>query len=82
MNSSYIQSFDGTVLYLEKEVPKEAKAIVLIVHGLCEHGGRYDYVAEKLKDSNFGVYRFDHRGHARSEGKKIFTAILTKLPMM
>lgn len=72
MNSSYIQSFDGTVLYLEKEVPKEAKAIVLIVHGLCEHGGRYDYVAEKLKDSNFGVYRFDHRGHARSEGKKIF----------
>lgn len=67
-----IDSFDGTRLFLQTEVPATAKAIVVIVHGLCEHQGRYDYVARKLTDRGFGVYRFDHRGHGQSEGKPIF----------
>ena len=35
-----ISSFDGMKLYLNKEVPDLAKAVVVIVHGLCEHQGR------------------------------------------
>jgi lysophospholipase len=67
-----IQTFDGTKLFLKTSVPHTPKAIVVIVHGLCEHLGRYDYITEKLMDQNFGVYRFDHRGHGKSEGKPIF----------
>lgn len=66
------RTFDDTQLFLRTDFPATAKAIVVIVHGLCEHLGRYDYITEKLTDQNFGVYRFDHRGHGRSEGKPIF----------
>ncbi len=69
---SYLPSFDGTRLFLRTDVPAAPKAIIVIVHGLCEHLGRYDYVTEQLTARNFGVYRFDHRGHGKSEGKPIF----------
>lgn len=69
---TYIQSFDGTRLFLKTNVPAAPKAIIVIVHGLCEHLGRYAYITQKLTDRNFGVYRFDHRGHGKSEGKPIF----------
>jgi alpha-beta hydrolase superfamily lysophospholipase len=66
------KSFDGTCLYLKKDVPARAKAVAVIVHGLAEHLGRYDYVTEKLLSRQIGVYRFDHRGHGKSEGKPVF----------
>ncbi|HWQ30366.1 MAG TPA: lysophospholipase [Negativicutes bacterium] len=68
----FVSSFDKTELYAKKDIPSDPKAIVVIVHGLCEHQGRYDYLMKKLNDSGYGVYRFDHRGHGRSGGKKIF----------
>ncbi|PYE52440.1 lysophospholipase [Paenibacillus barcinonensis] len=67
-----IQSFDGTQLYFSKDIVENAKAAVVIVHGLAEHASRYDYVTEKLNNRGFNVYRFDHRGHARSEGPRTF----------
>jgi alpha-beta hydrolase superfamily lysophospholipase len=69
---TYIQSFDGTRLFLKTDVPAAPKAIIVIVHGLCEHLGRYEYITQKLTGRNFGVYRFDHRGHGKSEGKPVF----------
>lgn len=69
---SYVLSYDGTKLYLKKDIPDNPKALIIIVHGLCEHSDRYDYTAQKLYNYNYGVYRFDHRGHGRSEGKKVF----------
>ena len=48
MTEKMITSFDGTQLYMKKEAAEGAKAIVVIVHGLCEHQGRYDYFADKL----------------------------------
>lgn len=67
-----ISSFDGTKLYFCKNMVDNAKAAAVIVHGLCEHAGRYDYLTAKLNARGFHVYRFDHRGHARSEGKRTF----------
>lgn len=68
--SQYINSFDNLKLYLNKEVDASAKAICVIVHGLCEHQGRYDYLAQKFHDAGIGTYRFDHRGHGKSEGEE------------
>lgn len=67
-----IQAFDNTRLFFRKDVPDAPKAAVVIVHGLCEHLGRYDYTAEKLNEQGLAVYRFDHRGHGRSEGKRVY----------
>nr|WP_237163183.1 alpha/beta hydrolase [Paenibacillus sp. BIHB 4019] len=72
MIETTIASFDGTKLYFSKNVVSDAKAAVVVVHGLCEHAGRYDYLTEKLNRRGFNVYRFDHRGHARSEGPRTF----------
>lgn len=69
---SLVASFDGTELFLRTQVADGARALVVIVHGLCEHQGRYDYVTQKLLEAGFGVYRFDHRGHGQSKGKPIF----------
>ena len=51
---------------------EEPRGIAVIVHGLCEHCGRYDYVTERLNAAGYSVYRFDHRGHGRSEGKPVY----------
>jgi len=68
----FFASFDGTDLYLKRDIVENPKAAVLIVHGLCEHQGRYDYTAGKLCESGYSVYRFDHRGHGRSKGKSVY----------
>jgi len=67
---SCIPSFDGTQLFLKKTIPPAPKATVVIVHGLCEHLGRYEHITQKLFEQNYGVYRFDHRGHGRSTGER------------
>ena len=67
-----ISSFDGTKLYFNREMPEQARAAAVIVHGLCEHQGRYDYLADLFHQAGIGTYRFDHRGHGRSEGERTY----------
>ena len=46
------------------------KGIVMIVHGLGEHAGRYEVVAQLLLQSGFAVRAYDQRGHGRSDGQR------------
>ena len=69
MLDKMITSFDGTKLYFKRDEVENPKAAIVIVHGLCEHQGRYDYFVEKLNAAGISAYRFDHRGHGRSEGE-------------
>lgn len=41
--------------------------MIILVHGLNEHVGRYRNVIEHFKDA-YALYLFDHRGHGRSDG--------------
>jgi acylglycerol lipase len=43
---------------------------VVVVHGLKDHGARYEYLAAALQDRGFAIYAFDLRGHGRSEGPR------------
>jgi len=72
MEEKMIPSFDGTRLYMKKETAPSDRAVCVIVHGLCEHQGRYDYLADRFHQAGIGTYRFDHRGHGRSEGERTF----------
>jgi len=72
LEEKMISSFDGTKLYFKKETVENAKAAIVIVHGLCEHLGRYDYMTKTFLAAGLNVYRFDHRGHGKSEGVKAF----------
>jgi acylglycerol lipase len=47
-----------------------ASAGVIIVHGLGEHIGRYEYLAKKCTERGLFVLGYDQRGHGQSKGKR------------
>lgn len=44
-----------------------AKAVVVGVHGLAEHAGRYDHVGRFLAERGYALHMYDLRGHGRSQ---------------
>lgn len=46
------------------------RAVVLLVHGISEHCGRYEAVGAQLAAAGFGAVAFDQRGHGASGGRK------------
>lgn len=67
---NYLKLRDNIRLYLRRDIPEKSVAIVVINHGFAEHLNRYDYVTKVLNIANIGVYRYDLRGHGRTESKK------------
>lgn len=65
-----LKSFDDTEIFYRKDMIENSKAVVVIVHGLCEHLGRYDYFTKRLNEAGYTVYRFDNRGHGKSAGER------------
>lgn len=45
----------------------EAVGVVVLVHGMGEHIGRYEETAQALIDDGYVVFGYDHRGHGRSQ---------------
>ncbi len=69
--SGFIESFDGTKIYWQGWLTKaEPRALVFISHGLGEHIGRYEHLAQFLVERGFSVFGSDHRGHGKSGGKR------------
>ncbi|MCX7983212.1 MAG: lysophospholipase [Syntrophales bacterium] len=60
----------GTDIFVRKNLSHSARAVLIIVHGLCEHGGRYDFVSDFFTRHGYHVYRHDHRGHGKSGGER------------
>jgi alpha-beta hydrolase superfamily lysophospholipase len=46
------------------------RGVVIIVHGLGEHAGRYDHVAQQLNAWGFAVRGYDQCGHGESGGAR------------
>lgn len=44
------------------------KAVLVISHGLAEHGERYMNLVDYFVPGGYAVYSLDHRGHGLSEG--------------
>jgi alpha-beta hydrolase superfamily lysophospholipase len=65
-------SSDGFKLHIKNWLIKDAKASLLLVHGLGEHSARYEHVAQALNSSGINVYSFDLKGHGLSEGPRAF----------
>ncbi|MEP2025186.1 MAG: lysophospholipase [Reichenbachiella sp.] len=61
---------DGTSLYGREWLVKNPKAAICLVHGLGEHIGRYEHVAQFLNDNQISFFATDLRGHGQSEGKR------------
>ena len=59
-------------LYYQGWLPEgEPKALIFVIHGLAEHGGRYLNVVNQLVPAGFGVYALDLYGHGKSDGSRV-----------
>ena len=67
--SSKIITYDGVILYERQWRPqKEPKAGLVLLHGICEHSGRYQEAGEYLAQRGYYVNALDLRGHGKSDG--------------
>ena len=62
----------GAKLYYQAWQPAKAKAVIMLIHGYAEHGGRYAEFAEICGKDNYAVYAVDHWGHGKSGGARGF----------
>ncbi|MDE0272285.1 MAG: alpha/beta hydrolase [Gammaproteobacteria bacterium] len=63
---------DGKAIHLCRWMPTAApKATVQIAHGMGEHIGRYQRVAERLNEAGYVVYGNDHRGHGHTDRDRL-----------
>lgn len=59
-----------TRFYGQYWTTNQTKAVVILVHGMGEHSGRYQHVVDVLLENEFSVVTFDHFGHGKTEGKR------------
>lgn len=57
-------------IYCEEHLPARPKAVVVLVHGLGEHCGRYAHVAEAFNLAGYAFLSMDLPGHGQSGGTK------------
>ena len=70
---NYFEGLHGTKLFFQTWIPKSLpKAIIQIIHGYSEHGGRYLNVVNELIPRSYAIYVSDHRGHGKSEGLRAY----------
>ncbi len=60
-------------IYYQNWLPEDhVKAVLVVVHGLAEHCGRYMNLVNRLVPLGYGVYGFDLPGHGKSDGKRVY----------
>ena len=75
MNYFPIRSFDGLLLagyHWPSKNPKSPYALLILIHGLAEHSGRYEHLIEFYNKNNFAIISMDLRGHGQSAGQHGF----------
>ncbi len=60
----------GVEIFFQKWLADKTKAVLVLVHGLGEHSGRYENLLKGLADKKISVFAIDHRGHGKSDGKR------------
>jgi alpha-beta hydrolase superfamily lysophospholipase len=63
----------GKQIYYQSWLPEgEPKAVLLVIHGLAEHCGRYMNIVDYFTPRGYAVYGLDHIGHGKSEGTRVY----------
>lgn len=76
----YITTPDNIQLYLTGWLVEDARAAVLLVHGVGEHSGRYSHVISALNVRGYSVFAYDQRGHGKSGGQRAWFEAPDTLP--
>jgi alpha-beta hydrolase superfamily lysophospholipase len=65
--SGRVRTADQLELYWQSWSPPNPGGVIVVIHGLAEHSGRYRETAEFLCNHGWAVYAFDLRGHGLSQ---------------
>jgi len=60
----------GIEIFFQKWLADKAKGVVILVHGIGEHSGRYENLLKSFAEKKISVFAIDHRGHGKSDGKR------------
>jgi acylglycerol lipase len=64
---------DNYSLYRQAWLPDGIPvAVLIVVHGIAEHSGRYANLVNYFVPKGYAVYSFDLRGHGKSDGKRSY----------
>ena len=63
---------DGAELYEQSWQSASPTSVLVIVHGLKDHGSRYGAFATGLASGGVSVYAADLRGHGHSDGERVY----------
>ncbi|HCB03407.1 MAG TPA: lysophospholipase [Nocardioides bacterium] len=82
MTTPVEKSFTGVggtnIVYDLYEPAGDPVGLILVAHGVAEHAGRYQHVADLLVGLGLRVAIPDHRGHGRSGGKRLLARDLSE----
>jgi len=68
-----LKSIRNTSIYYQCWLPEgKPNAVLLIIHGLAEHSGRYMNLVNHFVPLGYAVYGIDHPGHGKSEGPRVY----------
>ena len=70
MGEEWLAGVGGVRLFARAWPAAQPVASVVIVHGVGEHSGRYERLAQELTRAGIAVFAYDHRGHGRSGGRR------------
>lgn len=67
----YLTTREEAKIYYQTWLPlKQAKASVVLVHGLGSHSDWFSNVGERLVEADYGVYALDLYGNGKSSGQR------------
>lgn len=72
LTSDELSTADGLRLRLHHWAAPSPIAVIAVVHGIAEHGGRYAWLAMQANARGIGVVTVDLRGHGRSPGERSY----------
>ncbi len=65
-HTDMVKTSDGLELFTQSWIPASPVGLIVLVHGLAEHGGRYAATAKYLAGTGWAVYACDLRSHGLS----------------
>ena len=71
--TGFFKGPENTQIFYQCWLPQDdPKAVLIVVHGLAEHSGRYMNLVNCLVPNGYAVYGLDHYGHGKSQGKRLY----------
>lgn len=62
---------EGSELYAQEWQPEsDIQGVICLIHGMGEHSGRYDHMAQTLNQAGYVLLSYDQRGHGKSFGQR------------